>query len=183
LGDGRLDGSRVTLYASWSVEVPLVAGRGDERAAGAAGGQLRASHADREQVVSTLKAAFVQGRLAKDEFDLRLAQTFASRTYADLAVLTADLPAGLSVATPPSPARAHAGRAVAPPGRVFTATATLYAAMWAYVLFAAPHPGENPWTRPLIVDVTTVCLGIVIICVTAALATRGDRRSGCSPSG
>lgn len=30
---------------------------------------LRASHADREQVVGTLKAAFVQGRLTKDELD------------------------------------------------------------------------------------------------------------------
>jgi len=29
---------------------------------------LRASHADREQAVGILKAAFVQGMLAKDEF-------------------------------------------------------------------------------------------------------------------
>jgi hypothetical protein len=40
-------------------------GPGDEKAA-AARGHLRASHADREQVVGTLKAAFVQGRLTKD---------------------------------------------------------------------------------------------------------------------
>ena len=33
---------------------------------------LRASHADREQVIGTLKATFVQGPLAKDEFDLRV---------------------------------------------------------------------------------------------------------------
>jgi len=31
-------------------------------------GHLRASHADREQAVGILKAAFVQGMLAKDEF-------------------------------------------------------------------------------------------------------------------
>ena len=48
-------------------------------------GGLRASHADRERVIGTLKAAFVQGMLAKDEFDLRLGQAFASRTYAELA--------------------------------------------------------------------------------------------------
>ena len=30
-------------------------------------GHLRASHADRERVIGTLKAAFVQGRLTKDE--------------------------------------------------------------------------------------------------------------------
>ena len=43
-------------------------------------GHLRASHADREQVIGTLTAAFVQGMLPKDEFDLRVGQTFAART-------------------------------------------------------------------------------------------------------
>ena len=66
---------------------------------------LRASHADREQVVGVLKAAFVQGRLAKDEFDLRIGRVFASRTYADLNALTEDLPAGLTAATPAELAR------------------------------------------------------------------------------
>jgi hypothetical protein len=83
---------------------------GGEMAAGTAGpGNLRASHADREQVIDVLKAAFVQGRLAKDEFDARVGQTFASRTYADLAAVTADLPAWLFRAQPPrKPARAKA---------------------------------------------------------------------------
>jgi hypothetical protein len=61
---------------------------------------LRACHDDREQVVGVLKAAFVQGRLGRDEFDLRVGQALASRTYADLAALTADLPAGLVTAEP-----------------------------------------------------------------------------------
>jgi Domain of unknown function (DUF1707) len=56
--------------------------------------RLRASQVDREQVISALKAAFVQGRLAKDEFDARVGQTLASRTHAELAVITADIPAG-----------------------------------------------------------------------------------------
>jgi hypothetical protein len=60
--------------------------------------RLRASHADRERVIDALKAAFVQGRLAKDELDTRIGQAFASKTYADLAAVTADLP--------PSPAAA-----------------------------------------------------------------------------
>jgi hypothetical protein len=68
----------------------------DEMAAATAGrGRLRASHADREHVIDVLKAAFVQGLLIKDEFDMRVGQTLASRTYADLAALTADIPAGL----------------------------------------------------------------------------------------
>jgi Domain of unknown function (DUF1707) len=82
-------------------------------AAAAARGHLRASHADREQVIDTLKAAFVQGRLAKEEFDLRVGQTFASRTYAEIAALTADLPAGLIRANPPrDPAPAQAQQPV-----------------------------------------------------------------------
>jgi len=79
---------------------------GDEIAAGAScHGRLRASHADREQVIGVLKAAFVQGRLDRDEFDLRVGQALASRTYAELAAVTADLPAGLAAARPPAPAR------------------------------------------------------------------------------
>src|SRR5438270_12377244 len=80
----------------------MMTGPGDEKAAGSPGhGYLRASHADREQVISTLKAAFIQGRLTKDELDLRVGQTLGSRTYADLAALTADLPAGVAAAQPP----------------------------------------------------------------------------------
>jgi hypothetical protein len=83
-----------------------MAGPGDEIAAGAGGRtHMRASHADREQVVDVLKTAFVQGRLAKDEFDLRVGQVLASRTYADLNALTADIPAGLIRAQSPNPAR------------------------------------------------------------------------------
>ncbi len=51
-------------------EAPVIIGPGDEMAAGTAGrGRLRASHADREQVIGTLKDVFVQGLLDKDEFD------------------------------------------------------------------------------------------------------------------
>ena len=82
-----------------------MAGSGDELAAGAEDrGRLRASDADREQVVTVLKAAFVQGRLTRDEFYLRVTQVFASRTYADLDALTADIPAGVAKPQPPEPA-------------------------------------------------------------------------------
>jgi hypothetical protein len=59
----------------------------------AARGSLRAAHADREQVIAVLKAAFVQGRLTKDELEARAGQAFAAKTYAELATLTADIPA------------------------------------------------------------------------------------------
>lgn len=59
-------------------------------------GDLRASHADRERVIGTVKAAFVQGRLTEDELDARVGQVYASRTYAELAAVTADIPAELA---------------------------------------------------------------------------------------
>ena len=87
-----------------------MAGPEDEMAAGGDRGRLRASHADRERVIDTLKAAYVYGLVTKDEFDARVSQTLASRTCAQLAVVTADIPAGLPAAPPPlrpAPAQAN----------------------------------------------------------------------------
>jgi hypothetical protein len=84
---------------------PVVAESGDELAAGTGDrNRLRASDADREQTAEVLKTAFVQGRLTMDEFALRVTQAYASRTYADLDALTADIPARLTKAQPPKPA-------------------------------------------------------------------------------
>ena len=70
------------------------------RAAAARRGQLRAAQADREDVIDALKAAFVAGRLTEDEFEARVGQAFASRTHADLAAITADIPAAPVAARP-----------------------------------------------------------------------------------
>jgi hypothetical protein len=85
-------------------------GPGDElAAAGKGSGNLVASQADREQTIEMLKVAFVQERLTRDEFDLRVGQALASRTYAELAAVTADIPAGLiGYQLPRTPVRAHA---------------------------------------------------------------------------
>ena len=77
-----------------------MAGPGEEMAAGAGRGRLRASRADREHVIETLKAAFVQGLLGKDEFEARVGQTLTARTYAELATLTACIPLGLPEGLP-----------------------------------------------------------------------------------
>ena len=84
----------------------------DRMPAAAGSGRWRASDADRERVIGTLKAAFVQGMLAKEELDLRVGQTFAARTYAQLAAITADLPAGLTIAKPPQVAGVGLGERV-----------------------------------------------------------------------
>ena len=83
---------------------------GDHRATPAGGrghGHLRASHADREQVIEVLKDAFVQGRLTSDELDSRVGQAYTSRTYAELAAVTADIPAGPAAAPPHPPVHAR----------------------------------------------------------------------------
>ena len=89
-------------------------------------GHLRASHADREQVIDALKAAFVQGRLTKDELDARAGLAFAARTYADLGALTTDIPAGLDGAVP---LRAPAGRPVSNAAKAST---------WVIIAIAVP---------------------------------------------
>jgi Domain of unknown function (DUF1707)/Cell wall-active antibiotics response 4TMS YvqF len=53
---------------------------------------MRASDQDREAVAEMLRSAAGDGRITLDELDQRLEQTYASRTYADLEVIVADLP-------------------------------------------------------------------------------------------
>jgi DUF1707 SHOCT-like domain len=58
---------------------------------------LRASDADRDRVIDVLRAATADGRLTADEFNERMEAVLASRTFRELAPLTADLattPAG-----------------------------------------------------------------------------------------
>jgi hypothetical protein len=54
--------------------------------------ELRASHADRDQVVEILRIAAGDGRLTIGELDQRLEAALAARTCRELAELTADLP-------------------------------------------------------------------------------------------
>jgi hypothetical protein len=67
-----------------------------------AGQELRASHADRDQVVELLQVAAGDGRISAEELDDRLERALTARTYAELAALTTDLPATPgSVVVPP----------------------------------------------------------------------------------
>jgi hypothetical protein len=77
----------------------------------AGGGHLRASDADRERVIDTLKDAFAHGRLTRSELARRAGQALESKTYAELARATAGIPAERAATAPP---RQHAA---APPAR------------------------------------------------------------------
>lgn len=89
------------LPACVRVGVPVMTGPQGQ----AAGGRdlLRASHAEREQAIESLKDAFVDGRLTMDELDARTGRALAARTCAELAVLTADIQPATGSAHPPAP--------------------------------------------------------------------------------
>jgi uncharacterized protein DUF1707 len=113
----------------------MMTGPGDEVAA-AAGilGYLRASHADREQVIDGVKAAFVRGQLTKGDLDARVGQALAARTHAELAAVTASIPTGSDRAGPPKPARAQRrppGNKLVNPGVCVITAATLAGGVWA----------------------------------------------------
>lgn len=154
-------------------EVPVMAGPGDEIAAGAGGrGHLRASHADREQVIGMLKAAFVQGCLTKDELDMRVGQALASRTYADLAALTTDLPAGLARSQPVrKPARAKARTASV---AVILCPAGIYASV------GEVH-GVLIGNERLIIGLMPVFISFVVWMVAGVVNWRDKRSGGQSP--
>jgi len=65
--------------------------------------RMRAASADRERAVDVLKAGFTEGRLTQDEYNERISQAYAARTYGELAAITADLPAGALPAVFPVP--------------------------------------------------------------------------------
>ena len=146
-------------------------------------GRLRASHADREQVIDTLKDAFVQERLTKDEFDERAGYALAARTHADLAALIADLPAEPPAIRPPrQPVAARPKRPKKPQNTVvrngtrLIAAATVPAAgVWAAALLT---PAENPALIMLFWIVSYLWLGTVILTGSVMLESRRQQRTG-----
>ena len=152
-----------------------MAGPGEETAAaeGRSHGDLRAGHADRDRVIGTLKTAYVQGRLTEDELDARVEQVYASRTYAELAEVTADIPAELTVArSPRDPWRATK-----------VAWGVVYALILPGLMTLVALPGgpgpltaREVVTYSAIVYVTFWLLGVFVIIV-----SRLGKRSGGQP--
>jgi len=138
-------------------------------------GRLRASRADREQVIDTLKAAFVEDRLTKDEFDARVGNALASRTYADLAALTADLPARPATARRPRRPEKRPGNTTVKSGaRVIAATTVLMGGVWAAALLSQ---SDSPVWAALVWTFSFLWLGIVILVGSVMLESRHQERS------
>jgi Domain of unknown function (DUF1707) len=126
------------------------ASRGEEERVTTEPGDQRAGHMDREQVIEVLKEAFVHGRLTKDQLDVRAGQALTARTYADLAALTADIPAAAEPARPPAQARRRPlARAAVAAGISLLIAVAAIAAMW--VASIADPGGPDPaWAGPLV---------------------------------
>jgi hypothetical protein len=101
-------------------------------AAAAGPGDMRASHADRERVIDTVKAAFARGQLTAGELD--------ARTYAELTAVTLSIPAASDLARPPKPALAQPRRPrnrLVNRGVCIIAATTLAAGVWVGIVAGA----------------------------------------------
>jgi hypothetical protein len=158
-----------------------MAGPGDEMAAGAAGrGPMRASDADREQVIEALKDAFVHGRLTKDELYARAGRALAGRTHAELAVLTADIPAAWAASRPTRslvPARRRPlAKAAARSGGCLSLAA---AAVWASYILDPGGPGaDRSWAGLMLLLAQYAVIAGVWILLSGVATSVHQRRSG-----
>jgi hypothetical protein len=125
-------------------------------------GSLRASDADRDQIVDRLHKASTEGRIASEEFEQRVSLALKARTYSELEETVADLP---GPGGRRQPARRSAGRwavgavrthplllLFAIPAVAVTAALVLAATIaWAVVMMALMVAGgrhrrfESPW--------------------------------------
>ena len=102
-----------------------------------AGGNLRASDADRDQVATLLSTAYAEGRLTREEHDERVEQLMMAKTFDDLIPITSDLvPA-------PIPGRRRSPRRRAARSRS-TPPVPPTPPDW-----MSPSSAESPRTRPL----------------------------------
>jgi len=145
---------------------------GDELAPRAGShGHLRVSDSDRAHVIDNLKAAYVDGLVTKDEFDARVSQAFASRTRAELTLVTADLPAGQQ---PPWLARARGH--VRPSDRAIMATAVF--AGLALVIAVSAGPFASPAAVLLLLAGAGSALVSLVLLRNRMRGSQRDKRSG-----
>src|SRR5262249_20329360 len=117
----------------------------------------------------------------KDEFDQRVGLTFASRTFAELAVLTADLHVEPVAARTAPPARSGGEQPVLRPGALLAGATALYASVWGFAAIPSwPLDSEGDPRSAIIMLVfvsTVVYLLVSAIAVGNMLADRIQKRA------
>lgn len=119
---------------------------------------LRASDADRELIAERLRQAATEGRLDADELDERLGAALSARTYGELDVVVADLPAPRATLSRPS----GGGPTVRPP--VVAALVALTIAVMVIGIVAAAftghdHAGHGGWDGGSLIWLVWIALG------------------------
>jgi hypothetical protein len=141
--------------------------------------------AGREQAIAALKAAYVQGRLTKEEFDLRVGQALA--IYAELDALTADIPAAPPAVTAPAAAepavtaRAELAREAANKKMIRQGTAGV--ASLTFVLVTALGAPYNPALAVIVAALLTCFVTVLTAGLLTLLSWAMDRRSGAQGAG
>ena len=141
--------------------------------------------AGREQVIAALQAAYVQGRLTKEEFDLRVGQALA--IYAELDALTADIPAAPpavmapAAAEPAVTARAELARETANKKMIRQGTAGV--AGLTFVLVTALGAPHNPALAVTVAALLTCFVTVLTAGLLTLLSWAMDRRSGAQGAG
>jgi hypothetical protein len=123
----------------------------------------------------------VYGLVSKDEFDERVSQALASRTYAELALVTADIPAGLAAApltlsSAPAAANSRVLANRSPSDRAVTAAA-LFAGL---AIIAAFCTGGTGGHLAALLALAATASGFVALFLVAAQIrnSQRDKRSG-----
>ena len=127
---------------------------------------IRASDKERESVVDVLRDAYTDGRLMLEEFEERTSAAYASKTWADLRELTADLPVEPVLGAdlpqrhlPPQPAAQQVMPSVPRPrhGERDRLLGRLLPVVFVWIMFAAAAGSPD----------TAAVLSVVVICVLA----------------
>ncbi len=141
--------------------------------------------AGREQVIAALKAAYVQGRLTKEEFDLRVGQALA--IYAELDALTADIPSAPPAVTAPAAAepavivRAELAREAANKKMIRQGTGAI--AGLTFVLVTALIMPHSPVLAVIVGALLTCFVTVLSAGLLTLLSWAMDRRSGAQGAG
>jgi hypothetical protein len=136
--------------------------------------EMRAADADRQTVADRLKSALDEGRLDLHEYDERLQQAYAAKTYGELDRLLHDLPTAAPVAMPAAAVVAPGGHVTADwlahVWRSWFSTVGILSAIW---LVSSLGSGEPQYFWPVWVAVPW---GAVLLWQTIAGLIEGEPR-------